>query len=75
MSNYTSILHIRLTGQKVESITLFVHSIFDSKVIKRGNICNNNIKHQKGAKLRNKGNNIIFSCICRPLRGNSQFLF
>ena len=50
-----------------------MHNDFDFKIIKRGNICNDDIEYLTVKILRNKDKNIIFSCIYRPLRGNSQF--
>ena len=71
--NYKPIDKIRQTGQERGVIALFVHNNFDFKIIKRGNICNDDIEYLTVKILRNKDKNIIFSCIYRPLRGNSQF--
>ena len=71
--NYTPIHQIRQTGQKGGGIALFVHNNFNFKIIKRGNICNDDIEYLTVEILRSKYKNIIFSRISRPLRGNSQF--
>ena len=73
ISNYTPIHQIRQTGQKGGGIALFVHNNFDFKIIKRGNICNDDIEYLTVEILRSKYKNIIFSCIYRPRRGNFQF--
>ena len=64
---------IRQTGQKEGGIALFVHNNFDFKIVKRGNICNDDIEYLTLESLRNKYKNIIFFCIYWPARGNSQF--
>ena len=50
-----------------------MHNNFDFKIIKRGNICNDDVEYLTVEILRNKDKNIIFFCIYRPPRGNSQF--
>ena len=42
--NYTPTHQIRQTGQKGGGIASFVHNNFDFKIIKRGNICNDDIE-------------------------------
>ena len=71
ISNYTPIHQIRQTGQKGGGIALFVHNNFDFKIIKRGNICDDDIEYLMVEILRNKDKN--FSCIYRPPRVKSQF--
>ena len=61
ISNYTPIHQIRQTGQKGGGIALFVHNNFDFKIIKRGNICNDDIEYLTVEILRNKDKNIIFA--------------
>ena len=73
ISNCTPIHQIRQTGQKGRGIGLFVHNNFDFKIIKSGNICCDGIEYLAVEILRNKDKNMIFSCIYRPPRGNSQF--
>ena len=75
ISNYAPINQIRQTEQKEGSIALFVHNNFDFKIIKRGNICNDDIECRTVEILRNKDKNIIFSCIYRRPIGNSQFFW
>ena len=74
ISNDTPIHRIRPTGQK-GGIAFFVHNNFNSKVIKKENIYNDDIEYLTSKILRNKDKNIIFSCICRPPRGNSQIFW
>ena len=61
ISNYTLIHQIRQTGQKGGGIALFVHNNFDFMIIKRGNICNDDIAYLSVKILTNKDKNII-SC-------------
>ena len=59
---------------KKEGVWLFlVHNNFGFKIVKRGNIRNDDIEYLTVEILRNKDKNIIFSCIYRPPRDNSQF--
>ena len=46
--------------------------LFDFNIVKRGNIYNDDIEYPMVQILRNKDKNIIFFCIYRPPRGNSQ---
>ena len=71
--NNTPTHQIRHTGQKGGGIASFVHNNFDFKIIKRGNICNDDIEYLTVEILRNQDKNITFSCIYRLPRGNSQF--
>ena len=72
ISNYKPIHQIRQTGQKEGGGALFLHNNFDFKILKRENIYNNDIEYLTVEILRNRDKNMIFSCIYRPLRGNSQ---
>ena len=63
ISNYTPIDQIKQTGQKGGGTALFVHNNFDFKIVKRENICNDDIEYLTVEILRNKDKNIIFSCI------------
>ena len=70
--------YIHQTGQTVQKgdgIALYVHHKFDFKIIKRGDICNDNIEYLTVEFLMNKFKNIIFSCIYRSLIGNSSIFF
>ena len=60
ISNYTPTHQIRQTGQKGGGIALFVQNNFDFKIIKRGNVCNDDTEYLTMEILRNKDNNIIF---------------
>ena len=73
ISNYTPIHQIRKTGQKGRGTAFFVHNNFDFKIIKRENICSDDTEYLVVESLRNKDKNIIFSCVYRPPRANSQF--
>ena len=73
MSIYTPIHQVRQTGQKGEDVALYMHHKFDFKIIKRGDICNDDIEYLIVEVLMNKYKSIIFSCIYRLLRGNSLF--
>ena len=57
---------------KKEGALLFVHNNFNFKIIKRGNVCNDDIECVTVEILRNKDKNIIFSGINRPPRCISQ---
>ena len=70
--NYTPIHQVKQTGQKGGGIALFLLYNFDFKIIKRGNICNDDIEYLTVEISRNKDKNIICFCIYRPPRGNSQ---
>ena len=72
IANCTPIHQIRQSGQKGGVIALFAHNNFDFKIIKRGGICSDDIEYLAVEILRNEDKNIIFSCIYRPPRGNSQ---
>ena len=74
ISNYTPIHQIRQNEQKGGGIALFVHNKFDFKIVKKENICNDDIEYLTVEILRNKDKNIIFSCIYRPPRGNSRII-
>ena len=63
--NYTPIDQIRQTELKGGGTALFVHNNFDFKIVKRGNICSDDIEYLTVEILRNKDKNIIFSCIYR----------
>ena len=58
--NYTPIHQVKQTGQKGGGIALFLLYNFDFKIIKRGNICNDDIEYLAVEILRNKDKNIIF---------------
>ena len=68
ISNYTPIHQIRQTEQKRGGIALFVHNNFDFKIIKRGNICNDEIEYLTVEILRNKEKKNFFPCVYRPPR-------
>ena len=63
--NYTPIDQIRQTELKGGGTALFVHNNFDFKIVKRGNICSDDIEYLTVEISRNKDKNIIFSCIYR----------
>ena len=51
---------IRQTGQNGAIIALFVHYNFDFKIIRRTNICNDDIEYLIVEVLRNKSKNNFF---------------
>ena len=53
ISNYAPIHQIRQTGQKGGATALFVHNNFDLKIVKRGNLCNDDIEYLTVEILRN----------------------
>ena len=77
ISNHTSILQIRQTGQKGGGIPLFVHNNFDFRIIERGNLCNDDIEYLTVEILKNKDKNIILKYILKlyiNYNSNSQII-
>ena len=56
---YRYIHQTRQTGQKGDAIALYVHHKFDFKIIKRGDICNDNIECLTVEILMNMYKNIM----------------